>query len=208
LCESPAEEIASVVTHGIGAVLAVAALVYLWVAAAGDPLRNVAALIFGGSLVLLYLASTLYHAASSPRAKEVLQTLDHACIYVLIAGSYTPLALVGLRGPLGWTLLAVVWLLALAGVLVKTLGLARKNHWGSTALYVVMGWLALIAIGPIARALPVAGVVWLVAGGVLYTLGVAFFAWQRLRFNHAIWHLFVLAGSACHVITAAHYIFT
>jgi hemolysin III len=186
--------------------MAVASTAYMLTSAAGEPLRVTAAVVFGASLVLLYLASTLYHTFSSPRLKGVLQTIDHACIYVLIAGSYTPLALISLRGPWGWALLGTVWLLALVGVLLKTVGSGRKDHWISTGLYLAMGWLAILAIVPILRNLPLAGVTWLLAGGIFYSLGVVFFSWQRLRFNHAIWHLFVLAGSACHVVTAACYI--
>jgi len=206
LCDTRGEEIASAITHGVGTAMAVGSMVYMLASAGGDPLRIIAALVFGTSLVLLYLASTLYHTFSSPRLKGVLQTLDHACIYVLIAGSYTPLTLISLRGPWGWSLLAVVWLLAIGGVLLKTVGRGRKDHWISTGLYIAMGWLAIIAIVPILKNLPLAGVAWLVAGGIFYSLGVVFFSWQRLRFNHAIWHLFVLAGSACHVVTAACYI--
>lgn len=206
LCDSRGEEIASAITHGVGTAMAVASMVYMLARAGGEPVRVVAAVVFGTSLVLLYLASTLYHTFSSPRLKGLLQTLDHACIYVLIAGSYTPLSLISLRGPWGWGLLSVVWLLALGGVWLKTVGRGRKDHWMSTGLYIAMGWLAIIAIVPILRNLPLAGVAWLVAGGICYSLGVVFFSWQRLRFNHAIWHLFVLGGSACHVVTAAFYI--
>jgi len=206
LCESRGEEIASAVTHGVGTAMAVASMVYMLARAGGEPLRVIAAVVFGASLVGLYRASTLYHTFSSARLKGALQTLDHACIYVLIAGSYTPLSLISLRGPWGWSLLAIVWILALGGVLLKTVGRGRKDHWISTALYLAMGWLAMVAIVPIVQNLPLAGVIWLVAGGIFYSLGVGFFCWQRLRFNHAIWHLFVLAGSACHVVTAACYI--
>ncbi len=206
LCESPAEEIASMATHAFGTALAVVSLVIMLMIAGGEAFRTVSASIFGGTLVLLYFSSTLYHAISCPRKKPILQALDHACIYLLIAGSYTPLTLVALRGPWGWSLFGVVWFFALAGVLLKTLLRGRRDTWWSTALYIVMGWLAVIAFGPLIRALPPAGIAWLVAGGLCYTLGVVFFAWRRLRFNHAIWHLFVLAGSACHVIATAAYI--
>jgi hemolysin III len=193
-------------THALGTALSIAALVAMVVLAGGETFRTVSACIFGGTLVLLYGSSTLYHATSCPRRKPVFQALDHACIYLLIAGSYTPLTLVALRGPWGWSLFGVVWFLALAGVLLKTLGRGKRDTWWSTALYIVMGWLAVLAFGPMLRALSPAGVAWMVAGGLCYTFGVIFFAWKRLRFNHAIWHLFVLAGSACHVAATSLYI--
>lgn len=193
-------------THALGTALAIAALVLMVTLAEGEVFKTVSASVFGGSLVLLYLSSTLYHATSCERRKPLLQALDHACIYLLIAGSYTPLTLVALRGPWGWSLFGAVWSLALFGVLLKALGRGRRDTWWSTALYIIMGWLAVVAFGPMLRALSPAGVAWMVAGGLCYTLGVIFFAWRGLRFNHAIWHLFVLAGSACHVIATAGYI--
>lgn len=206
LCESRAEELASMATHALGTALAIVALVTMVLMAEGEAFKTISASVFGGTLILLYLSSTLYHATSCPRRKTMLQALDHACIYLLIAGSYTPLSLVALRGPWGWSLFGAVWFLALGGVLLKTLGRGKRDTWWSTALYIFMGWLAVFALGPMMRALPVAGIAWLVAGGLCYTLGVIFFAWRGLRFNHAIWHLFVLAGSACHVIATALYI--
>lgn len=206
LCDSHAEEIASAVTHALGTVLSVVALVMMLMVSRGDAFRTVSSAIFGGTLVMLYLSSTLYHAASCPRKKVILQALDHACIYLLIAGSYTPLTLVALRGPWGWTLFGVVWLLAIAGVLLKILIRGRRDTWWSTALYLAMGWLAVVAFGPMFRALSPAGIAWLVAGGVCYSFGVVFFVWHKLRFNHAIWHLFVLAGSLCHVVATIGHI--
>ena len=193
-------------THALGTALAIGALVAMILVADGEVFRTVSASVFGGTLVLLYLSSTLYHATSCERRKPLLQALDHACIYLLLAGSYTPLTLVALRGPWGWSLFGIVWMMAFGGVLLKTLSRGKRDSWWSTALYIVMGWLAVIAWGPMIRALPVAGVAWMVAGGLCYTLGVIFFSWRRLRFNHAIWHLFVLAGSACHVIATVLYI--
>jgi len=206
LCESHAEEMANMVTHALGTALAIVALVVMVMLAEGETFRTVSASVFGGTLVLLYGSSTIYHATSCPRRKPWFQALDHACIYLLIAGSYTPLTLVALRGPWGWTLFGIVWFMAVAGVLLKTLGRGKRDAWWSTALYIVMGWLGVFALGPMLRALSPAGVAWMVAGGLSYTLGVIFFAWKRLRFNHAIWHLFVLAGSACHVVATALYI--
>lgn len=188
------------ITHGIGTLLAVSALVLMIIAAGNDPLRVVSAAVFGATLVLLYVSSTVYHAISTPRLREFFQVVDHACIYLLIAGSYTPLTLIALRGPWGWSLFGCVWFLAIAGVVLKSVMRGRRETWWSTALYVLMGWLVVIAIGPLVRAISVADFAWLVAGGVCYTLGIAFFVWRRLPYNHAIWHLFVLAGSACHVI--------
>ena len=193
-------------THALGTALAIGALVAMILVADGEVFRTVSASVFGGTLVLLYLSSTLYHPTSCERRKPLLQALDHACNYLLIAGSYTPLTLVALRGPWGWSLFGIVWMMAFGGVLLKTLSRGKRDSWWSTALYIVMGWLAVIAWGPMIRALPVAGVAWMVAGGLCYTLGVIFFSWRRLRFNHAIWHLFVLAGSACHVIATVLYI--
>lgn len=193
-------------THALGTVLAVAALVAMLADAGGDAFRSASAAVFGTTLILLYLSSTLYHATTCPRLKPLLQALDHACIYLLIAGSYTPLSLVALRGPWGWSLFGIVWTMALGGVLLKTLGRGKRDSAWSTALYIAMGWLAVVALGPLIRALPPAGLGWLVAGGLCYTFGVIFFAWRKLRFNHAIWHLFVLAGSTCHVVATLGYI--
>lgn len=198
---------ASLLTHALGVVLSIAALLVMLVLAGTDLLKMVSAAMFGISLVLLYTSSTLYHFFTSPRWKERFQALDHACIYLLIAGSYTPFTLVTLRGPWGWSLFVAVWLMALAGVLIKTLGKRKKDHWISTALYLVMGWLIVLAFAPLLRAMPLAGVLWLVSGGLVYSLGVVFYAWRRLPFNHAIWHLFVLGGSACHVLAACLHVF-
>ena len=194
-------------THAVGVVFSVAALGVMLVLADNEPLKLVSAAVFGLSLVLLYTSSTLYHFFTSPRWKARFQALDHACIYLLIAGSYTPFTLITLRGPWGWSLFAAVWTLAITGVLIKTLGKGKKDHWISTALYLVMGWLILLALAPLLRAMPVAGVLWLVAGGLTYSLGVVFYAWRRLPFNHAIWHLFVLGGSVCHVLAACLHVF-
>ncbi len=206
LCDSHREEVASLLTHAIGTVLSVAALGVMLAMAAWEPLKIASALAFGISLIALYASSTLYHFFTSPRWKARFQILDHACIYLLIAGSYTPVTLITLRGPAGWWLFGIVWTLALAGVLVKTLHRGKKDHWISTVLYLGMGWLILFALGPLVRGLPMAGIWWLVAGGFTYTAGIVFYAWNRLPFNHAIWHLFVLGGSACHVLAVAGYV--
>ena len=207
LCGSHREEVANLLTHGLGVIFSIAALVVMLYLAAGDPLKTVSAAVFGLSLVLLYSSSTLYHFFTSPRWKAKFQALDHACIYLLIAGSYTPFTLITLRGPSGWALFAAVWTMAIIGVLLKTFWKGKKDHWISTALYLLMGWLILLAFGPLLRGMPIAGVWWLAAGGLAYSFGVIFFAWRRLPFNHAIWHLFVLGGSVCHVWAACGFVF-
>lgn len=203
--ESPAERWANVLTHGLGVLASVAATVYL-LFAAQSPRGIIAAAIFGFTLILLYLASTLYHSMRTERSQAIFKIADHACIYLLIAGSYTPIALVALRGGWGWTLLAMVWILAVAGVLWKVLDRKREGHWISTILYLLMGWLVLIFAKPLLAVLSPGAILWLVLGGVSYSLGVIFFAWRGLRFSHAIWHLFVLGGSACHVIATAGFV--
>ena len=207
LCDSHREEVASLVTHALGVLFSVMALVVMLVISAGDALKLVSAAVFGTSLVLLYSSSTLYHFFTSPRWKARFQALDHACIYLLIAGSYTPVTLITLRGAWGWTLFGAVWAMAIGGVLLKTLWKGKKDHWLSTALYLLMGWLIVLAFGPLLREMPLAGVWWLAAGGLAYSFGVVFFAWHRLPFNHAIWHLFVLGGSVCHVLAVCLHVF-
>ena len=206
LCDSRDEEYASQVTHALGAVFAVIALVVMILASGSDPYRIVSSCIFGSTLILLYTSSTIYHSVSSPKLRSFFQVLDHACIYLLIAGTYTPVTLITLRGPWGWSLFGCVWGLAIAGVILKSVIRKNREAWWSTALYVVMGWLVVVAIVPLVRNLPGPGLAWLVAGGLCYTFGVIFFVWQKLRFNHAIWHLYVIAGSACHVIATVYYI--
>jgi hemolysin III len=201
------EELAHSITHGVGLLAAVAGLVVLvtLAAASRDPWRIAACSIYASTLVLLYAASTLYHALSPTRARHVLQVLDHSAIFLLIAGTYTPFALVLLRGPWGWTLLTIVWGLALMGVMMKALFGAR---WPivSTALYIGMGWMVVLSVKPLVAHVPPGAVAWLLAGGLAYTGGVVFYAWTRLRYNHAVWHLFVLAGSVCHYIAVILYV--
>jgi hemolysin III len=206
LCATHREEVANAVTHAAGLAFSVCALIGMLWLSLGDGVRLVSAAVFGVSLVMLYLSSTLYHIATTPRWKAFYQFLDHACIYLLIAGSYTPLTLVALRGAWGWSLFGAVWFMALAGIAIKAVCRGRKDHWISTIFYVAMGWLAVVALGPMWRALPLPGLMWLVAGGLCYTGGVVFFVWERLLYHHAIWHVCVLAGSICHVIAVSLYI--
>lgn len=206
LCDSHREEVASLLTHAAGVVFSIVALAMMIFLSDGEPLKLVSSFVFGTSLILLYSSSTLYHFFTSPRWKARFQTLDHACIYLLIAGSYTPVTLITLKGASGWWLFGIVWALAVVGVLIKTLRKGKKDHWLSTSLYLAMGWLIIFAFGPLLRNLPMAGVGWLVAGGITYSLGIVFYAWHRLPFNHAIWHLFVLGGSVCHVLAISRYV--
>ena len=193
------EEIANVLTHGAGAVasLAGAAVLVTVAALGGDAWKVVGSAVFGTTLVLLYTASTLYHAARSPVARARLKVLDHCAIYLLIAGSYTPFTLIGLRGGWGWSLFGVIWGLAVAGTVFKLFFTGRFPRL-STAVYVAMGWLAVVAIGPMVQRLPAATLAWMVAGGLIYTAGTVFYHSRRIPYAHAIWHLFVLGGSACH----------
>ncbi|MCA9950933.1 MAG: hemolysin III family protein, partial [Anaerolineales bacterium] len=198
---SRGEEIANSVTHGIGAALAVAGLSILVVLAViyGDVTRIVSFSIYGSSLILLYLASTLYHSIQHREAKKVLRIFDHASIYVLIAGTYTPFLLVSIRGTLGWTLFAVVWGLALLGVAWKIFFIGRLEVL-ATIVYVLMGWMCLLLFKEMLLKVPPWGVAFLITGGIVYTLGVIFYAWEKLPYNHAIWHLFVLGGSVFHFL--------
>jgi hemolysin III len=195
------------ITHLAGACFAVAGTAVLVVSAGlkGDPWKIVSFSIYGATLVALYFFSALYHSIHG-RAKTVLQKLDHIAIYLLIAGTYTPFTLVTLRGAWGWSLFGIVWALAVAGIIQEVL-LARGKRVLSVVIYILMGWLMLIAIRPLIRALPAAGLVWLVAGGLFYTGGVIFYALdKRLAHGHGIWHFFVLAGSACHYLAVFFYV--
>ena len=197
----PREEAANAVTHGIGALAALAGGVVLVVLAAmhGDAWRLAAAIVFATSLLLLYLASTLYHCARQPGAKARLKVFDHCAIYLLIAGTYTPFTLVALRGNVGWWLFAAIWSLAALGVLFK-LRFTGRFKLVSTLLYVAMGWLALVAIKPLLVALDDWSLRWLLAGGIAYTLGTVFYHRPSLPYSHAVWHLFVITGSVCHYL--------
>ncbi len=194
-------------THLVGAVFAVAGSIVLVVVAAqdGDAWKMVSVSIYGATLILLYSFSASYHSFRG-RAKDILRKLDHQSIYLLIAGSYTPFCLVTLRGPWGWSLLAVVWGLALIGG-IQELWLQREARILSVVIYVVMGWVVVVALIPLLQALGMAGFIWLAAGGVFYTTGIVFYALDtRLKHAHGIWHLFVLAGSAAHYFAILFYV--
>ena len=195
------EEIANALTHGLGATAALAggAVMITLAAIHGDGWQLAGAIVFGIALLLLYLASTLYHAIQHPVAKGRLKVFDHCAIYLLIAGTYTPFTLVGLRGPWGWGLFTAIWTLAVAGVAFKLFYTGRFKLL-STIIYVAMGWLVLLAIRPLLHALDDWTFGWLLAGGVLYTLGTVFYHRPSLRYSHAVWHLFVIAGSVCHYV--------
>lgn len=195
-----AEEIANSISHGIGIGLAVAGMTLLVVFASiyGNIWHIVSFSVFGASMILLYIASTLFHGTKRPRLKAKLNKFDHSAIYILIAGSYTPLALVSLRGWVGWTIFGLIWSLAVAGIIFKIWFYSSKWRKLSTALYVAMGWLALIAIVPVIENVPSTSLWLIFAGGLSYTAGVAFYLYSRIPFFHLIFHLFILGGSICH----------
>jgi hemolysin III len=201
------EEVANVVTHGIGAVLAIAALIALLTLALveGEVWTIVSLSIYGITLVLLYLASTLYHAVRHERIRLVFKTCDHAAIFLLIAGTYTPYALLVLDGFWSWALFAAVWSIAAFGVVFKICHVNRYARL-SLVLYLGMGWIGVLALGPIIQGLETNGFLLLALGGLAYTGGVAFFVWESMPFNHAVWHLFVLAGSICHFLSIYYYV--
>jgi len=203
--QSTGEEIANSVSHGVGALFALVALPVLVVHAAPRGAAAVTgACVFAVTLLLLYLSSTLYHALTPPRAKRVFRVLDHSAIYLLIAGTYTPFMLGVLRGPWGWSLLGVIWTLAVAGVALKsTLGMRFPRL--STVVYLLMGWLVLVAARPLWLHMAPWGLAWLGAGGLAYTAGVAFYASPRMRYAHFLWHLAVLAGTVCHFVAVLRY---
>jgi hemolysin III len=199
LSQSPRDELANAITHALGVALALAGLAVLVTLGSlrGSARQIVSYSIYGATLVLLYAASTAYHSVRLPQAKRMLRTLDHIAIYLLIAGTYTPFALISLRGAWGWSLLGIIWALAATGVVFKVFFIGRFPRT-SAIVYLGMGWLALVAFRQLFMHLPPAGLILLFAGGLCYSLGVVFFALDHRRFHHAIWHLFVLAGSICH----------
>lgn len=194
---SPTEELAHSLTASLGVIACLVAIPWLAWTAAGDAPRLVAGLVFGTSALGVFVTSVIYHAARQPERKVVLRKLDHAAIYLLIAGTYTPITLIAMRGAWGWTLFACTWTLAVLGIIAKTT-LGFRFPRLSTVLYVLMGWIGVVAIGPLAEALSRTELAWIIAGGLVYTAGVPFYVWKSRRYTHAVWHLFVLGGVACH----------
>jgi len=207
LKELTIEEFANTITHGFGLVLSVAAFIFLVVLAGvkGDFWYVASSVLYGLSLVTLYAASTFYHGATSPELKRKLQILDHCCIYLLIAGTYTPFTLVVLRSGIGETMFLFVWAFAIAGITAKLI-FGKRFPIASVLSYLVMGWIGVFAIGPIFNALGAAPLALVVAGGIAYSIGVIFFAWKSIRHHHAIWHVFVLVGSVLHFLAIAIYV--
>jgi hemolysin III len=205
--QSQGEEIANSISHGLGLVAALVGTPFLIVQAArhGDAGFIAGTSIFSATAAILYLASTLYHALPAGKAKRVFRIIEHSAIYLLIAGTYTPFTLGVLSGAWGWTLLGVTWFLAAAGVALKAF--SRASHpILSTVLYLLMGWVVVIAVDPLLARMPTAGLLWLIAGGLSYTAGVVFFATDsRLQYGHLVWHLFVMAGTACHYFAIIWY---
>lgn len=201
------EEIGNASTHAIGAILSIVAIILLALFAAhqNDNVKLISGIVFGGTLFLMYTSSTVYHSISNPKAKHLFRILDHASIYLLIAGSYTPFVLVTLKGSLGWAMFTIIWSLAFAGVLFK-LFFVHKFELLSTLIYLLMGWMALVVVKPLYQLLPIGGLAYIVAGGLFYSIGVIFFIWERLKFSHVLWHLFVLAGSICHFLAVLLYV--
>jgi hemolysin III len=201
---TPGEELANSLTHGVGLLLAIAGLSGLMFVAGG--VRETATcLVYGVTLILVYATSTLYHGVRLPQAKQLLRTLDHIAIFLLIAGTYTPFMLIALRGAWGWSLFGTVWVLAMLGALFE---LSRWRHARGVrvALYIAIGWVGLVAIKPLVAALPVPGLWLLFGGGVSYTFGVLFYVWRSLRYHHAVWHMFVLGGSVLQYFAVLFYV--
>ena len=208
--ETRAEEWASSITHAIGVALAITALTFLVVLSTkhGDAMRITTLSIYGASLIILYIASSIYHACHPERHKKlkrVFKILDHSAIYALIAGTYTPILLVFMRGSWGWTLFGVLWGMTLIGICIKVYFVDECEKL-STAIYLLMGWIGILCARTLFAAIPPGAGLWIAAGGIAYTVGVIFYLWDHLPFNHAIWHLFVLAGSACHFLVMYNYI--
>lgn len=206
--QSLGEEIANSISHGVGFLLALAITPILIIAAIpSGTIAIVGASIFGATMMILYLSSTLYHAFPHSRTKRIFQIFDHGAIFLLIAGTYTPFTLSVLQGVWGWTLFLIVWSLAIFGVVLKSVGGAGTSKL-SIGLYLGMGWLAVLAVKPLWNSLPGWGIFWLLVGGVMYTAGVVFFIYDhRIRYHHFVWHLFVLAGTVCHVVAILGYVY-
>jgi hemolysin III len=198
------EEVVNAVTHGLGLVLSAIAgmALVILVIGNGDAWQVASTLVYTSALIALFAASTCYHAARHPVRKTRLRMLDHCAIYLLIAGSYTPFTLVSLKGPWGWTLFALIWLMAAVGIVYKIFWMGRFPRL-SLVFYLAMGWLAIVAIGPLVQRLDFATLMWMLGGGLAYTVGTIFYGTRRLAYAHGIWHIFVLVGSACHFIAIA-----
>jgi hemolysin III len=204
---SPLEEKTNIMSHAIGLVFSIVALVLMLVRASlyGNAWHIVSVAIFGASLILLYAASTFYHSAKDPLLRSRLRIVDHATIYVLIAGTYTPFTLITLHGTTGWIIFGVSWGMAISGVILKLFFTGRYNVL-STLMYVVMGWIIIFAVKPLINSLSADGLFWLVAGGIAYTTGAVLYSIKKIKFNHAIFHLFVLLGSYCHFVSVYFYV--
>lgn len=201
------EEIVNSVTHGLGIVLSITGLVVLTIFASlyGTVWHIISCVIYGTTQILLYTASTLYHSIQRPRAQAVFRILDHSAIFLLIAGTYTPFTLVNLRGPWGWALFGVIWSLAIIGITLQGV-LIRQKKWVTALPYLAMGWVAIVGLKPLLESVSPGGLVLLFAGGLAYTVGSVFYVWRRLPYHHAIWHVFVLAGSVCHFFAILFYV--
>jgi len=204
---SPLEEKTNIISHAIGLVLSIVALVFMLVRASlyGNAWHVVSVSIFGASLILLYTASAFYHSAKDPKIRSRLRVFDHATIYILIAGTYTPFTLVTLHGSIGWTVFGISWAMAVCGVVLKLFYTGRYDVL-STLMYVFMGWIIMFAIKPLVNSLPLEGLYWLIAGGVAYTTGAILYGIKQIKFNHAIFHMFVLLGSFCHFMAVYFYV--
>ena len=203
----PAEERINIISHALGLFFSVVGVVFLVVKAAtyGSAVHIVSVSVFGASLIALYTSSTIYHSATDPTIRKALRTVDHAAIYILIAGTYTPFALVTLGGALGWTIFGLTWGMAVAGITLKLFFTGRFDRL-STSMYVFMGWMMVFAIKPLIDALSLQGLVWLAAGGIAYTVGALLYSIKKMPFGHAAFHLLVLAGSACHFVAVYFFV--
>ncbi len=201
------EEIANSITHGIGAALSIAALVLLVAFASQhrDAWQIVSFSIYGVSLIALYLSSTLYHAFTNEKAKHFFRIMDHSCIFLLIAGTYTPPTLIAMRGSWGWTIFTLIWVMAVGGLIFETINIG-KYKFISVSIYMAMGWLAIIAFKPMLATLPPGMFKWFLIGGLFYTSGIIFYIWKKVPYNHAIWHMFVLGGSITHFFAILFYL--
>jgi hemolysin III len=204
---SEEEELANRLTHSFAAAISLVGVVFLVTAASrtGDPYRIVSSAIYSGSLTIFYVISTLYHTIRSPKTRYVFRVLDHAGIYLVIAGTYTPITLVSLRESSGWVLFGVIWGLAIAGAIFKSF-MTHRLAFLAPVFYIALGWLIVVDLEGLLTFVPIKGVLWLVAGGLFYTVGVIFYAIDRIPYNHAIWHVFVIAGSLCHYLSILWYV--